>query len=172
MFQLWQDLRYAVRTLLKSPGFLLVAVLSLALGIGANSAIFAVINAVMLRALPVANPERLALLTDPGASGTNVETTENGERRMLSYPEFDRLRAGNSVFSGMFAAMSAPATLDVAESGGTDQDPAGTAGGAAKARVQLVSGEFFDVLGVKAALGRVFTAAEDKAPGANPVAVI
>ena len=108
MTQLWQDLRYAVRTLSKSPGFLLVAVLSLALGIGANSAIFAVINAVMLRALPVANPERLALLTDPGAAGTNVETTENGERRMLSYPEFDRLRARNSVFQGMFAAMSAP----------------------------------------------------------------
>ncbi len=168
MPQLWQDLRYAVRTLLKSPGFLLVAVLSLALGIGANSAIFAVINAVMLRTLPVANPERLALLTDPGASGTNVETTENGERRMLSYPEFDRLRAGNSVFQGMFAAMSAPATLDVAESGGGDQHPAGTA----KARVQLVSGEFFDVLGVRAAIGRVFTSQEDRAQGANPVAVI
>src|SRR5277367_1175880 len=118
MLQLWQDLRYAVRTLLKSPAFLLVAVLSLALGIGANSAIFAVINAVMLRTLPVANPERLALLTDPGASATNVETTENGERRLLSYPEFKRLRATNSVFSGMFAAMSAPSTLDVSESGG------------------------------------------------------
>src|SRR5580704_17651953 len=114
MSQLWQDLRYAVRTLLKSPGFLLVAVLSLALGIGANSAIFAVINAVMLRTLPVANPERLALLTDPGSSGTSVETTEHGERRLLSYPEFDQLRARNSVFQGMFAAMSAPATLDVA----------------------------------------------------------
>jgi len=168
MFQLWQDLRYAVRTLSKSPGFLLVAVLSLALGIGANSAIFAVINAVMLRTLPVANPDRLALLTDPGASGTNVETTEHGERRLLSYPEFDRLRARNSVFQGMFAAMSAPATLDVTESGAT----AATAGGAAKARVQLVSGEFFDVLGVGAAIGRVFTAQEDRAPGANPVAVI
>jgi predicted permease len=164
MIQLWQDVRYAVRTLSKSPGFLLIAVLSLALGIGANTAIFAVINAVMLRALPVSNPDRLALLTDPGSSGTNVETTEHGERNMLSYPEFDRLRAGNSVFSGMFAAMSAPATVDVAESEGT--------AGTAKARVQLVSGEFFEVLGVKAALGRVFRPQEDKAPGANPVAVI
>lgn len=63
MTQLWQDLRYAFRTLSKSPGFLLVAVLSLAVGIGANTAIFAVVDAVMLRALPVANPERLALLT-------------------------------------------------------------------------------------------------------------
>jgi predicted permease len=163
MMQLWQELRYAVRTLSKSPGFLLVAVLSLALGIGANTAIFAVVNAVMLRSLPVANPERLALLTDPGASGTNVETTEGGERHMLSYPEFQQLRARNSEFSGMFAAMSAPAALDVTESGGA---------GLGKARVQLVSGEFFDVLGVKPALGRVFTAAEDQTRGANPLAVI
>jgi predicted permease len=163
MAQFWQDLRYAVRTLSKSPGFLLVAVLSLALGIGANSAIFAVINAVILRALPVANPEQLVLLTDPGAAGTNVETTERGERHMLSYPEFQQLRAHNSVFSGMFAAMSAPAVLDVTESGGV---------GTAKARVQLVSGEFFDVLGVRPALGRVFAPQEDQAPGDSPVAVI
>jgi predicted permease len=164
MVQLWQDLRYAVRTLSKSPGFLLISVLTLALGIGANSAIFAVINAVMLRTLPVANPEELALLTDPGASATNVETTENGERRLLSYPEFKRLCAGNSVFSGMFAAMSSPSILDVSESGGAAEK--------AKARVQLVSGEFFNVLGVKPAIGRAFTAEEDKSPGANPVAVL
>ena len=106
MVQVWQDLRYAVRTLLKSPGFLAVSVLTLALGIGANSAIFAVINAVMLRTLPVPEPERLALLTDPSAAATNVETTEGGERSLLSYPEFKRLREGNAVFTEMFAAMS------------------------------------------------------------------
>jgi predicted permease len=164
MVQLWQDLRYAVRTLSKSPGFLSISVLTLALGIGANSAIFAVINAVMLRTLPVVNPERLALLTDPGASATNVETTEHGERSLLSYPEFTRLRASNSVFSGMFAAMSSPSTLDVSESGATAEKT--------KAHVQLVSGEFFDVLGVKPVIGRAFTAEEDKSPGANPVAVL
>jgi predicted permease len=164
MVQAWQDLRYALRTLSKSPGFLLVSVLTLALGIGANSAIFAVINAVMLRTLPVAGPERLALLTDPGASATNVETTEFGERHLLSYPEFKRLRTGSSVFSGMFAAMSVPAALDVSEDGGAAEK--------SKARTQLVSGEFFDVLGVKPAVGRVFTAKEDTSPGANPVAVL
>ncbi len=164
MSQFWQDLRYALRTLLKSPGFLAVSVLTLALGIGANCTIFAVINAVMLRALPVEDPERLALLTDPDSAGTNVETTEGGERRILSYPEFQRLRELNSVFSGMFAAMSAPTSLDVLESG--------EAAATTKARVQLVSGEFFGVLGVKPALGRAFTPEEDRAPGTNPLAVV
>jgi hypothetical protein len=164
MRQLWQDLRYSVRTLAKSPGFLAVAVLTLALGIGANTAIFAVVNAVILRALPVSHPEQLALLTDPDQAATNVETTEHGERSLLSYPEFAELRAHNSAFSGMFAAMSVPATLDVAE--------IGKVGETTKARVQLVSGEFFDVLGVQPARGRAFTPEEDKAPGANPVAVL
>jgi predicted permease len=164
MRQLWQDLRYSVRTLSKSPGFLAVAVLTLALGIGANTAIFAVVNAVILQSLPVAHPEQLALLTDPDEAATNVETTQYGERSLLSYPEFTELRAHNSVFSGMFAAMSVPAALDVAEDGNGAETT--------KARVQLVSGEFFDLLGVQPARGRAFTAEEDKAPGANPVAVL
>src|SRR5215469_2601681 len=164
MVQLWQDLRYAIRTLSKSPGFVSVAVLTLGLGIGANSAIFAVINAVMLRSLPVANPERLVLLTDPGMAATNVETTEHGARSILSYQEFVQLRAHNTVFSGMFAAQSSPTTLDVTAGEGGQTS--------AKARVQLVSGEFFDVLGIQPALGRAFTAAEDVARGANPVAVV
>ena len=164
MASLWQDIRYAIRSLAKTPGFVAVAALTLGLGIGANSAIFAVVNAVMLRSLPVADPASLVLLTDPGQAATNVETTEHGERHILSYQEFLQLREHNTVFSGMFAAQSVPSTLDVATSEGA---PA-----SAKARVQLVSGDFFDVLGIQPAIGRVFTAAEDGARGANPVAVV
>ena len=164
MRQFWQDVRYSVRALGKSPGFLLVAILTLALGIGANTAIFAVVNTVILRALPVSHPEQLALLTDPDRAATNVETTERGDRSILSYPEFVELRNHNSVFSGIFAAQSQPVSVDVTENG--------TGGASIKARVQLVSGEFFDVLGVRPALGRAFAAAEDKAPGANPVAIL
>ncbi len=163
MGQWWQDVRYSVRSLLKSRGFLVVAVLTLALGIGANTAIFAVVNAVILRALPVSHPEQLVLLTDPDSAATNVETTEHGVRNLLSYPEFVELRSHNSVFSGLLAAQSQPSSLDVTQT---------ESGAVTKARVQLVSGEFFDVLGVQPALGRAFTAAEDRAPGSNPVAVL
>jgi len=162
---LLQDLRYASRTLSRSPGFLLVAVLSLGLGIGANTAIFSVINALMLRLLPVAHPEQLVLLTDPGSSGVLIDTTEGGERSILAYPEFEHLRAHNEVFSGIFAAASAPVEVDAVSARGAGEQTA-------KARMQLVSGEFFDVLGVQPVLGRTFTPEEDKVPGTSPFAVI
>ncbi len=161
---LWQDLRFAVRTLSARPGFLIVALLSLGLGIGANTAIFSLINAVMLRILPVSHPERLVLLTDPGSSGVAVETRERGSRSILSYPEFEQLRAHNTVLSGMFAAQSALSNLDVFTGAGGERST--------KAHVQLVSGEFFDVLGLQPILGRAFTPQEDRVPGANPVCVI
>ncbi len=165
MERFWQDLRFATRTLLRSPGFLIVALLSLGLGIGANTAIFSLINAVMLRALPVDHPEQLVLLTDPGSSGVAVESTQTGVRSILAYPEFEQLRAHNSVFAGMFAAQSDPSRLDVFTGHGAAEQ-------STKAQVQLVSGEFFGVLGLRPILGRAFTPAEDRAPGANPVAVI
>jgi len=162
---LWQDLRFAARTLSTRPGFLIVALLSLGLGIGANTAIFSLINAVMLRMLPVSHPERLVLLTDPGSSGVGVESREHGTRSILSYPEFEQLRAHNTVFSGMFAAQSAVSDLDVySGQGGGERS--------SKAHVQLVSGEFFDVLGLQPILGRAFTPQEDRVQGANPVGVI
>src|SRR5258706_14677654 len=162
---LWQDLRFAARTLSTRPGFLIVALLSLGLGIGANTAIFSLINAVMLRMLPVSHPERLVLLTDPGSSGVGVESREHGTRSILSYPEFEQLRTHNTVFSGMFAAQSAVSDLDV-YSGQGGGEPS------SKAHVQLVSGEFFDVLGLQPTLGRAFTPQEDRVQGANPVGVI
>lgn len=154
------DVRYACRVLLKSPGFTAVAVLTLALAIGANTAIFSLINAVMLQFLPVEHPEQLVLLTDPTDNGVAVDTTEGGVRYRMSYPEFEELRSGNKVFSGMFAAQNEVNDLEVY----LGDVPS-------RAHTQLVSGEFFGVLGVKALTGRVFTPEEDQ-PGANPVAVV
>jgi len=165
MHTLGQDLRFAVRTFSKSPAFLLVAILSLALGIGANTAIFSLINAILLRNLPVADPDRLVLLTDPAFSGVSVETTENGVRSALAYPEFRDLEARNQVFSGMFAAQSLLRELNVFGA-------SGNGAASTKARAQLVSGDFFGVLGIRPAIGRIFTPDEDRAPGANPVAVL
>jgi predicted permease len=160
-----RDVRYAWRTLRRNPGFTAVAVLTLGLGIGANCAIFSLINAVMLRALPVRHPEQLVLLTDPSQSGIAMETTEHGVRRNLSYREFQELRLHNTVFSGMLAAQNDVSDVEVSPEGGSESQTL-------RAHIQLVSGEFFQVLGVKPVIGRVFTPEEDKAPGANPVAVI
>jgi len=158
-----RDIRYASRALRKSPGFTAVAVLTLGLGMGANTAIFSLINAVMLRILPVSHPEQLVLLTDPGSSGVDVETTESDVRDLLAYAEFTELRDRTQVFSGLFAAESDPRPIDVYSA---DQHQLH------RARLQLVSGEFFSVLGIGPAGGQFFTAAQDRVPGANPVAVI
>jgi predicted permease len=104
-------------------------------------------------------------LTDPGSTGVAVETTENGVREKLSYPEFVELRAHNAVFSSLFAAESQVSNVDVYTGlGGQEQST--------KVHTQLVSGEFFGTLGLQPIAGRFFTPAEDTAPGANPVAVI
>lgn len=160
-----RDIRYAWRTLRKNPGFTVVAVLTLGWGIGANTAIFSLINAVMLRLLPVQQPEQLVLLTDPSESGVAVDTTEHGVRSNLSYPEFEQLRSQNTVFSGMLAAQNDVSESDVFPGGKTAAQPL-------KAHTQLVSGNFFHLLGVQPILGRIFTSEEDQAPGANPVTVV
>jgi predicted permease len=159
-----QDVRYGLRALGKNPGFTFVAALTLALGIGANTAIFSVVNAVLLRALPVKDPQRLVFLSNPNRHGINSE--ETGDRRLFAYHEFEWLRDHNLVFSGMFAAHSATPTLPVAVEGSAQS------GGTERVSVSLVSGAYFSVLGVKAALGRTFTAEVDKISGADPVAVI
>jgi predicted permease len=153
-----QDLRYAVRTLRRSPGFTAVAVLSLALGIGACTAIFSVIDALILRTLPVRNPEELVTFrVDDGTVKADVWYYVG-----RSYKDFTILRDRTSVFSDL-AAIGLLDRSGVTIEGGVD---------AALVRVALVSGNYFTLFGVNAALGRTLTPADDRVPDGHPVAVI
>jgi predicted permease len=164
---LLQDLRYAIRILLKSPGFAIVAALTLALGIGANTAIFSVLDSVLLRALPVPNPGELSVLTDPDSHGA-LFGGEDGERSLLAYSEFQYLRDRNEVFSHIFAADSQLPDIDVRIGNASANSLAHTE----TARVRLVSGDYFDTLGIRPAAGQVLTPEVDRARGGAPVAVI
>ena len=165
MGTLLADFRYALRVLRKNPGFATVAVLTLALGIGANTAIFTVLNAVLLNSLPVKDPQQLVLLTDPSDRGMSTGSS-TGDRGMLTYAEFQDLAARNQVLSGIFAADSMYNDMPVAVEG------SGQNGEGAQATVNMVSGSFFNVLGTDALLGRTFTPEVDKRRDASPVAVI
>src|SRR5436309_7487361 len=173
MGALVQDLRYGIRMLVKNPGFTAVAVLTLALGIGANTAIFSLIDAVLLKMLPVQNPQQLVLLTwmskgwpeDGGGMSSltgNVSGAPGGgtTSESLSYPTYERIRAGNSVFSGVLAMAADGDKVSVSVKGVPEM-----------ADADLVSGSFFTTLGVQPILGRALTPEDDKA-GASPVAVI
>ena len=161
MQKLWQDLRYAVRVLAKSPGFTTVAVLTLALGIGANTAIFSVVNALLLKMLPVTNPQQLVVVGDP----TRVNARSGGTPRteLFSYPLYKELRDRNTVFSGLCAAASDDYIEVAAEQGGAF-DP--------KVTGRMVSGNYFTVLGLEPAAGRLFQNSDDTAENTNPVVVL
>lgn len=163
MRTLFQDLRFGWRMLAKNPGFAAVAVITLALGIGANTAIFSVTNAVLLRDLPAREPQRLAVFGEglnEGVAAGNFPRSAD----LFSYPQYKQLRDHNEVFQGLCAFNSTSSVVSVRLNG------AGAP--AAEARAELVSGNFFSVLGVKALLGRTFTPDEDRAAGADSVAVI
>ncbi|MGA3189232.1 MAG: ABC transporter permease [Bryobacteraceae bacterium] len=148
------DIRYALRTFRKSPVFVAVAVLSLALGIGANTAIFTLIDQVLLRLLPVKDPQQLVLLWGRGSHyGSN-----NGPNK-LSYPMYEDFRDKNQVFSGMFCRNDIDFSINF--EGKTERISGET-----------VSGTYFPVLGVGAALGRVFNESDDQVPGGEPYAVL
>src|SRR5215217_7312293 len=149
-----QDLRYAVRTLVKSPGFTVIVVLTLALGIGANTAIFSLTDQLLLRLLPVKSPEALVVLDGPGAF--QGRTFNNGT---FSYPMYRDFRDQNTAFDGVLARFPAPLTLM-------------TNGQAERVSGELVSGNYFDVLGVRAHIGRTFTQEDDRTPGGHPVAML
>src|SRR5262245_54122386 len=148
---MFQSLRYGVRMLLKHPGFTCVAALTLALGIGANTAIFSLIDAVLLKMLPVNNPERLVLLGRARDGRTNTQ---------FPYRTYKQIRDQNEILSGLLAWR--PLRLSVSVDGQPEPAVAG----------QLVSGNYYSVLGVNAALGRTISPDDDRAPGESPVCVI
>ncbi len=152
-------LRYTVRTLLKSPSFTLVAILSLAFGIGANTAIFTLLDQVLLRSLPVQAPEQLTLLHFTGGDEGSLRSRDGAGGLYFSYPMYRDLRDRNTVFTGMIATLH----YEIA---------ANWHGQTERAIGELVSGNYFDLLGVRPALGRVFQQSDDVAPEANPVAVL
>jgi predicted permease len=158
---LFQDLRYAVRQLRKSPGFTAVAVATLALGIGANTAIFTVVNGLLLKMLPVREPQQLVVVGDP----TRANGRSNGTPRtdIFSYPLYKELRDRNAVFTGLCAAAS-DHRVEVDSGQGELSDE--------KIPGRMVSGNYFSVLGLEPAAGRLFSDADDTAEGANPVIVL
>ncbi len=154
MSTLWAELRYAVRMLRKSPIFTAIAVLSLAVGMGANTAIFSLVDQILLRLLPVKEPEQLVLLN---TKGMNYGSNWGGNA--TSYPMYSDFRDNNQVFSGMFCRFPAYASLTF--DGQTE-----------RVTSELVSGTYFQVLGVGAALGRTITPDDDKVPGGHPLAML
>ena len=146
-----QDLRFAYRMLRKSPAFTLAAVLSLALGIGANTAIFSVIYAVLLRSLPVRNPEQLKILVRSDLQRTGLTS--------LPYPFYRELRDRGDLFSGLICQANMSPSFSVH-------------GSAERVTGELVSANYFDVLGLKPYAGRFFRSDEETAAGANRVVVL
>jgi putative ABC transport system permease protein len=150
MQTLWQDLRYGLRTLARKPGFTVIAVISLALGIGANTAIFSLVNLILFRPLPVANPQEVVSVSPVG---------KDGALAAFSYPNYIDFRDRNEVLSGLLASRFV--VVSMSRNGNNE-----------KVWGDLVSGNYFDVLGVKPALGRSFLPEEDKTRLSHPVVVI
>ncbi|HSG48144.1 MAG TPA: ABC transporter permease, partial [Longimicrobiales bacterium] len=151
MEELIRDLRYGIRGLVRSPGFTAVAILTIAVGIGANSTIFSLVNAVLLRPLPVESPEELVDVYGHPATSSSHDSN--------SYPNFLDYQAQTETLSGMIAYTNFFANLSM---GGTSELAIG----------EIVSEDYFDLLGVGAAVGRTFSPEEFRAPGAGPVAVL
>jgi predicted permease len=153
MTLLWKDLRYAVRILAQSPGFTLVVVLSLALGMGANTSVYSIVNAYFLRPMPVDRPDRLVaiFLTSPARWGRDIGN--------FSYPELMDYRKANTVFSDLMGSSGLPLSM-------TDGEKPELIWG------EIVTGNYFSGLGVHPILGRGFLPDEDRAPGQKPVCVL
>ena len=148
---LLQDLRYALRRVARSPGFTIVAVFSLALGIGANTAIFSMVNALLLKGLPVENPEQLVEIYTSDSNGYPYATSSN--------PDFEDLREESDVFSEVVAYVPFFGLVERGDEGVL------TLG-------EMVSGNYFAALGVRPAVGRSFLPEEDETPGTHPVIML
>jgi putative ABC transport system permease protein len=153
-----KDLRYAFRNLAKSPGFLVLAVITLGLGISANTAIFSLFYQVLLRSLPVPEPDRLAVfhVEKLGMPGRN--SSDNYET-VFSYPMYRALRDGARSFRGI--AIRSGESLQLLENGSAE-----------RVQAEVVSGNFFDVLGLRPAAGRLLSQSDDQIGGGNPVIVL
>jgi predicted permease len=158
MHTLFEDVRYGLRMLAKNPGFTFIAILTLALGIGANTAIFSLLNQVLLRRLPVRNPGELVVLKSPGPKRGHV-WSDGDDAEVFSYPLYKGLAKNTAVFDGVMARFQFPAAI--ASHGQTDRGSG-----------ELVTGNYFEVLGVRPALGRVLSPVDDDVQGAHPVLVL
>jgi putative ABC transport system permease protein len=160
MQSLIQNLRFSLRQIRRSPGFMITAVLTLALGVGANTAIFSLLDQALLRSLPVRDPERLVILSATGNAWNGHSSNHGaGVERSFSYPMYRDLRDRGAAFDGLIA--TAPAQIGVTHNNASDM-----------ATAEIVSGDYFSVLGVPAAVGRLLTQTDDMTPGTNPVVVL
>ena len=167
---LWQDVRYSVRMLVKSPGFTVVAIVSLALGIGANTAIFTLVNDLLFKSLPVRDPQQLVSF-GKAFGGGEVDGMGAGPLDIFTYDFYQRLEAqqaqGRSPFHAPFKGISAFASFQTMVSVKAD-----SSGAASQAMSHLVSGNFFSMLGAEPLLGRTIAPGDADAPGRSPVTVI
>lgn len=154
MTSLWSDVQYSCRALRKAPLFSVIAVLSLALGIGANTAIFSLVDQVLLRLLPVKDPDTLTLLTMRGQ-----HYGSNWGGNAISYPMYRDFQDHNEVFSEMFARFATSFSFRVDNA-------------TERAQAEMVSGTYFPVMGIRAALGRVFGPDDDLTPSGHPLVVL
>src|ERR1700761_7539839 len=155
-----QDLRFALRQMRRSPGFVVTAVLTLALGVGANTAVYSLLDQALLRSLPVSKPEQLVVLSAPGKAWSGHSGDHGaGEEKSFSYPMYRDLRDQAKVFDGLVATSPAPV--------GITHDRTSEMGDA-----EVVSGNYFSMLGVGPAMGRLLSQTDDRAPGSNPVVVL